>query len=120
MDGVEPLRRLDDLPSPQIAEADFEDVEIERRIEIVAERPFAGGVVDPGGDAAFVIDVVVERHGDPRLVVAAGALVAGRGTTQRLFEDRVIGAGLGRRRERARRGVAIRYVDAETELLLAP
>src|SRR6202022_3909237 len=70
MEGSQPRRRLDDLPSAKIAETDFEDVEIERRIEIVAERTFAGWIVDPGDDAAFVIDVVVERHRHKRLVGA--------------------------------------------------
>ena len=102
----------------QIAEADFEDVEIERRIEVVAERPFAGEIVDPGDDAALVIDVVVERHRHQRLVGAAADLVAGVEVEQRLLEDRIVGAGLGRRRERAGGGVAIRHVDAEAEVLL--
>jgi hypothetical protein len=37
---------------------------------------------------------------------------------QRLLEDRIVGAGLGGGRERTRRGVAIRHVDAKTEILL--
>ena len=67
----QPLRRLQHLPAGEVPEADLEDVEIERRVEIVAERALAGEVVDPGGDAALVVDVVVERHGDQRLVGAA-------------------------------------------------
>ena len=118
VNGGEPLRRLDDLPSAQIAEADFEDVEVERRIEIVAERPLAGEVVDPGDDAAVVIDVVVERHRDQRRVGAAADLVAGIEVEQRLGQDRIGRAGLGRRRERTGRGVAIRHIDAEAEVLL--
>ena len=68
--GLEPLRRLEDLPARKIAETDFENVEIERRIEIVAVRPFAREIVDPGDDAALIIDIVVERHRDLRLVGA--------------------------------------------------
>ena len=118
MNGLEPLRRLEDLPSAQVAETDLEDVEIERRIEIVAERPLAGEIVDPGDDAAFVIDVVVERHRHQRLVGAVADLVAGIEVEQRLVEDRIGRAGLRRGRERAGRGVAIRHVDAEAEVLL--
>src|SRR5437762_316103 len=77
MHGVEPLRGLEHFPPAQVAEADFEDVEVERRMEIVAERPFAGEVVDPGDDAAFVVDVFVARHRHPRRVVAAADLHAG-------------------------------------------
>src|SRR3954471_779643 len=60
--GVEPLRRLQNLPAAQLAETELEDVEIERRIEVVAERPLAGETVEPGDDAAVVIHVVVEWH----------------------------------------------------------
>ena len=69
-------------------------------------------------DAALVIDVVVERHRHPRLVGAGAHLVARVEIEQRLVEDRIGRAGLGRRRERARGGVAIRHVDAEAEVLL--
>ena len=75
--GVEPRRGLQHLPADEVAEADFEDVEIEGRIEVVAERTFAGKTVDPGGDAAFVVDVVVERHRHLGLVGAAADLIAG-------------------------------------------
>ena len=74
----------------QIAEADLEHVEIERGIEIVAVGPLAGEVVDPGDDAAVIVDVVVERHGDQRLVGAAADLVAGIEIEQRLIEDRIV------------------------------
>ena len=58
---IEPLRRLQDFPARKIAEAHFEDVEIERRIEIVAVGAIAVDVVDPGDDAAVIIDVIVDR-----------------------------------------------------------
>jgi len=45
-------------------------------------------------------------------------LVAGIEVEQRLVEDRVIGAGLGRGGEGAGRGVAVRNVDPKTEVLL--
>ena len=45
-------------------------------------------------------------------------LIAGIEVEQRLVEDRIGRAGLRRRRERAGRGVAIRHVDAEAEVLL--
>src|ERR1700730_6657676 len=93
-----PRRGLDDLPSAEIAEADLEDVEIERRLEIVAERPLAGKIVDPGDDAALVIDVVVERHRHQRLVAAGADLVAGEEIEQRLLEDRGGWGGLRRPR----------------------
>src|SRR6266704_599951 len=92
--GGEPLRRLDDLPAAQVSEADLEDIEIERRIEIVAEGTFAGKIVDPGDDAALVIDVVVDRYRHPLFVGAAADLVAGVEIDQRLVEDRIGRAGL--------------------------
>src|SRR3954452_23882353 len=82
-----PPRRLAYLPSRKIAEADLEDVEIEGRIEVVAERPFAGKIVDPGGDAAGVVDIVIERHGHAGLVGAGFDLIAGVEVDQRLIED---------------------------------
>ena len=103
VNGFEPRRRLEDLPSAQIAEADFENVEIERRIEIVAVGPFAGEIVDPGDDAAFVIDVVVERHRHLRLVGAGADLVAGIEIEQRLVRgsDRVEPAWVAAENEQA-------------------
>ena len=115
---LQPLRRLEDLPADEVAETDFEDVEVERRVEVVAERPLALEAVDPGDDAALVIDVVVERHRHPGLVGAEADLVAAVEIEQRLVEHRIVGARLGRGRERAGGGVAIRHVDAETEVLL--
>src|SRR4051812_14574795 len=106
--GREPAGRLAYLPPRKIAEADLEDVEIERRIEVVAERPFAGKVVDPSGDAPGVVDSVIERPGHAGLVGAGFDLIAGVEIDQRLVEDRLSRAGLGGGRERARRGVAVR------------
>ena len=74
----------------EIAETDLEDVEIERRIEVVAEGPFAVEVVDPGDDAAVVIDIVVDRHRHARLVGAAADLIAGIEIEQRLVEHRIV------------------------------
>jgi len=37
----------------RLRETDFEDVEIEGRIEVIAKRAFAGEAVDPGDDAAL-------------------------------------------------------------------
>jgi len=48
----EPPRMLGDLPARMVAEADLEHVEIERRVEIVAERPVARGIREPGCHAA--------------------------------------------------------------------
>src|SRR3954452_6136353 len=98
-----PPRRLAYLPSRKIAEADLEDVEIEGRIEVVAERPFAGEVVDPGDDAASVVNIVIERHREARLIGAGFDLIAGIEIDQRLIEDRIGRAGLGGSRERAGR-----------------
>src|SRR6202012_4179644 len=106
------------LPARKIAETDFEHIEIERRVEVVAIGPLAREVVDPGDDAAVVIDVVVERHGDARLVAATADLVAGVEIEQRPVEDRVRGACLRGGRKRAGRGVAIRHVNAKAKVLL--
>ena len=89
MHRLQPLRRLDDLPAREVAKADFENVEIERRIEVVAVGPFAREIVDPGDDAALVIDIVVERHRDARLVGALAHLIAAIEIEQRLIEDRI-------------------------------
>src|SRR5260221_5933375 len=93
---IEPLLRLDDLPSRDIAKTDFKNIEIEGGIEIIAERTFAGEIIDPGDDAAFVIDIVVQRHRDLGLVGAAADLVAGVQIQQRLLQDRAIRASLRR------------------------
>src|SRR5258706_7215754 len=61
MHGFQPLRRLEDLPARELAKADFENVEIEGRIEVVAVGPVAREIVDPGDDAALVVDMVVQR-----------------------------------------------------------
>jgi len=50
--------------------------------------------------------------------LALAHLVAGVQVQQRLIEDRIVGAGLRCRRNRAGGGVAIRHVDAETQVLL--
>src|SRR6185437_11420624 len=88
------------------------------RIEVVAVGPLAFEVVDPGDDAAVVIDVVVERHGDARLVAAAADLVSAVEVEQRRVEDRVSRTGLRRGRERAGGGIAIRDINPKAEVLL--
>src|SRR6185437_1233496 len=96
----------------------FQDVEVERRIEVVTKGPRAGKVVDPGGNAALEVDVVVDRHRHQRRVGAFAHLVAGIEVEQRLVQHRACRAGLRGRGERARGGVAIRHVDAKTQVLL--
>src|SRR5258708_33898911 len=76
MNGFQSLWRLDDLPALEVAEADFEDIEIERGIEVVAVGTVAGEIVDPGDDAAFILDIVVQRHRHARLVGAAADLIS--------------------------------------------
>ncbi|GCC49697.1 hypothetical protein chiPu_0033985, partial [Chiloscyllium punctatum] len=39
MHRLQPLRRLDDLPTGKVAERDLEDVEVQRRVEVVAIGP---------------------------------------------------------------------------------
>src|SRR5579872_4453193 len=79
---IEPLRAFQDLPAREVAKACLENVEIERRVEVVAIGPLAIDVVDPGDDAALIIDAVVDRHGDAwlcdaRRVAAVPHLIAG-------------------------------------------
>ncbi len=118
MHGGEPRRRLQNLPARQVAKAHLENVEIERRIEIVAVWALAVEIVDPGRNPALIVDIVVERHGHARRVDAGADLVAGVEVQQRLIDDGIRAAGLRRRRDRAGRGVAIRHVDSEAEILL--
>src|SRR4029077_15505205 len=61
VNGLQPRRRLQNLPALQVAEGHFENVEIERRVEVVAIGPLALEIVDPGRNAALEIDIVVER-----------------------------------------------------------
>ena len=83
-----------------------------------SKLPVAVEIVDPGDDAALVVDVVVQRHGDARLVGALAHLIAAVEIQERLVEDRIGRTDLRRRRERACGGVAVRHVDAEAEILL--
>src|SRR5581483_9904821 len=62
----EPLRAFEDLPARQVAKACLENVEIERRVQVVAVGPRTIDVVDPGDDTALIIDIVVDGHGDSR------------------------------------------------------
>src|SRR6202007_1246269 len=76
MHRLQPLPRLQNLPTRNIAERDLENVEIERGIEVVAKGTLASEIVDPGRDPTLEIDGMVQRHSDAPLIVAGAQLIA--------------------------------------------